>query len=493
MFRALIVAAVSTGAQASEEKYSLPQQIEACSEVCEARGWRIVGTIQIRGHSRYYNWLHEIIRDCPEYGEMVSLIEGSRIDLVVVRDYDRLWRTDALRAQVAALCREHGVQVFSLNQPVEPEDPAHLQDSTDSRLIVEALSGIIGQQENRARVRRLRLGMAGRIRRGLHHSGGYPPYGYRRDGEGLLMPDEEEAPWLRQIFQRYLAGRGMRGIAQELTDMGIPPPGVKRPTIPNAVGYWRYQSVGDILRNPVYKGEAYWGEFHNPDGQHQALVEAGDFDRVQTILSERGRFRDRPQDAERVLRGLLRCDFCDHAMSYLRLGGRLYLRCGLYGSTSGRRCQCNGHTAHRVHGYVLAQVQQLLRDPEEFLHIREEERQSEEARSELEAIDRQLAEADRRYARWNLLYEEEKINADELLMHRQRVHGRTDRLQSQRDELLGQVADETRFKEVLADLSELVGQVADMPSDELRELIYAPLIRRVVLKRGSLPRVVWWL
>lgn len=493
MFRALVVAAVSTGAQASEEKYSLPQQIEACGEVCEARGWQVIETIEIRGHSRYYNWLHEIIRDCPEYGQMVSLIESGRLDLIVVRDYDRLWRTDALRAQLAALCREHGVQIFSLNQPVEPEDPAHLRESTDSRLIVEALSGIIGQQENRARVRRLRLGMAGRIRRGLHHSGGFPPYGYRRDGEGRLVLDPMEVPWVRHIFRRYLAGRGIKGIAMELTEMGVPPPVSKRPTTPHPSGEWRYKTISDILHNPVYKGFAYWGGVENPEGQHESLVDPADFDRVQVILAERGRFRSSPQDPERVLRGLARCGFCGYAMTYWRLQGDLYLRCSLYGRTAGKRCRSNAHVAHRVHAQVLAQVQAVLDDPDLFLRMREEERQSDEAQAELEALERQLGEVQRRYARWDRLYEEEKINADELLMHRQRIYGRTDRLMARREELLGQLVDEEQFAETLTGLSDLVAQVAELPPHRLREEVYAPLIRRVILKRGSPPQIVWWL
>src|SRR4030042_1313320 len=194
MFRALIVAAVSTGSQAPEDKYSIPQQVEVCREICQVRNWQVASSIEIRGHSRNYNWLHEIIRDCPESGQMVPRIESRQIDLIVVRDYDRLWRTDALRAQVAALCREHGVQIFSLNQPVEPQGPLHLQDAGDSRFIIEALSGIIGQQENKARVRRMRVGMAGRIRRGLHFSGSHPPYGHRVNGGGALVPDDETTP-----------------------------------------------------------------------------------------------------------------------------------------------------------------------------------------------------------------------------------------------------------------------------------------------------------
>ncbi|NLT73160.1 MAG: recombinase family protein, partial [Chloroflexi bacterium] len=110
--RAAIVAAVSDPKQAAADKASIPDQIKDSRRLCEVRDWTPAAEVIIPGHSRNYNWLHEIVRDCPEYGEMIDLIEAGAVDLIVCRDYDRLWRTDALRAQVTALCREHGVQVY---------------------------------------------------------------------------------------------------------------------------------------------------------------------------------------------------------------------------------------------------------------------------------------------------------------------------------------------------------------------------------------------
>jgi len=135
--RAVIVVAVSTGAQATEEKYSIPQQLEACQATCQQRGWTVAHEITLLGHSRNCDWLHEIVRDSEGYGQWVQLVESEAEDLVVCRDYDRLWRTDALRAlglassqwretAPSASAREERRQVLDFLTFARHVDPAEL-------------------------------------------------------------------------------------------------------------------------------------------------------------------------------------------------------------------------------------------------------------------------------------------------------------------------------------------------------------------------------
>ena len=79
-FRACIVAAVSTPDQATDDKTSIPSQRKACGDVCQGRGWKVVGEVLIPGHSRDYHWLDEIIADCPEYGQLVRLVRSGQVD-----------------------------------------------------------------------------------------------------------------------------------------------------------------------------------------------------------------------------------------------------------------------------------------------------------------------------------------------------------------------------------------------------------------------------
>lgn len=116
-YRALVYAAVSTEIQADDEHNSIPMQLAACRQACERAGWPVEAEIVVPGHSRDYAYLSELTADCPEIAQVVQLIEAERVNLVVVRHYDRLWRTDWLRSDWTRLMSMHRCQVYSVEQP----------------------------------------------------------------------------------------------------------------------------------------------------------------------------------------------------------------------------------------------------------------------------------------------------------------------------------------------------------------------------------------
>jgi len=184
--RCIVWAAVSTPDQAKDEKESIPAQIEQARKTIQERGWyEVAEPLVVPGHSRYINWLDQAVAEIPQMKELVELAEANKVDLVVVRDWDRLARTDSLRVQISTRLREQGVQVYSLNQPVEPSD--HPGKVTDTALIVEGMAGILAEIENRLRARRWATGMLGRIKRGSW-PWTVPPYGYTREPGSQTPP-----------------------------------------------------------------------------------------------------------------------------------------------------------------------------------------------------------------------------------------------------------------------------------------------------------------
>jgi site-specific DNA recombinase len=107
--------------------------------------------------------------------------------------------------------------------------------------------------------------------------GGRPPYGYRLTAAGphpnpgraasgqrahRLVPDEVTAPVVREIFQGFVGGAGVRAIAQRLTDAGIPSPSAYDPARnshrdPRG---WAFSAVRAILANDVYTGRRVWAK-----------------------------------------------------------------------------------------------------------------------------------------------------------------------------------------------------------------------------------------
>ena len=80
------------------------------------------------------------------------------------------------------------------------------------------------------------------------HTDGLPPYGYRQGGSGRLEVDEDQAAVVRSIFSRAKEGLGPGPIARRLNAERIPGPTGKP---------WSRQTVGNMIRNPIYSGELH--------------------------------------------------------------------------------------------------------------------------------------------------------------------------------------------------------------------------------------------
>lgn len=493
--RAILFAAVSTGAQAGADRYSLQQQIEAEREVCAARGWPVITEIVIEGHSRNYSWLDEIMADCPGYAELIRAVRARLADLIVVRDYDRLWRTDALRAQVMAVCREHRVQVFSLNQPVEAVDPLLLGQAADSHMILEALSGVISESENRTRTRRMMAGKSARVtERGLPNYSNAIPFGYRRDEAGAIVVDLPAAEIVRWIFEQRAGERwGYNRIARALTDRAVPPPGANLTVpCPSRSGHWHDGTVRGILRNPFYIGHIVWGVVRATEGQHEAIISEALWHRVRQVDQLRQMVRERSAiRGHRLLTGLARCGFCGHAMVYVPAhDGGLGLRCTHYLKAHGRSCRTNWMRAEPIEEALLRMVADVLRDPDAHLAMLREERANGDHATEIARLEQGLQDLDARWARWAQAYESGAIGLDEMLQHRQRLHGDRSRLTERLEAL---AASDRAIEATAATLRELAAQHLDLASLQIPELrgIYTRLIARLDLRQHENMVVVW--
>ena len=474
--RAVIVAAVSSAEQASEEKDSIPGQLAACRQTCQQRGWTVADEVSIPGHSRDYNWLHEIIRDCEGYGQWVQLVESDAVDLVVCRDYDRLWRTDALRAQGTALCREHRVQVFSLNQPVEPVRPDLLASGSDSHLVMEAMSGIISEMENRARARRMMAGKRARItKRGLAVFGGNVPYGYKRGPNGNFELVPEELHWLRWIFERRAHDHwGYKRIGRKLTRLGVSPPGLSPQHKQGRCshhGIWHRNTLRGIFRNPFYIGHVRWDGAYNENGKHPRAIDDDLWETAQRVTRQH------------VVYGKQGALLGTHTLAGL-------VRCSYHLSTHGTRCTSNWQRAEPVHAFVLAAVKRVALDPEAFLEYRQTQRDDASTQARVDGVNKSLQALQHRWERWNRAFEIGAISLNEMLEHRQRILRQTAVLKAEREELASLQESGKIIVAGLQGLQQVVDLLDDMTDQELNRA-YLRLIDRVLLARGQDPEIVW--
>jgi site-specific DNA recombinase len=252
--------------------------------------------------------------------------------------------------------------------PIDPDNEAH-------DLIMSVFGGVSKGERNRIKIR-VRTAMAAQAQLEGRFLGGRPPYGYKlidvgphpnpakaADGKRLhaLAPDPVTAPVVARIFADYLAGKGLKAIAEGLTRDGIPSPSAYDPARnTHRCGIaWAWSAVAAILANPRYTGRQVWNRQRkdevlldvndvalgnttrqrwNEHGEwiwsdqpvHDPLIDTATFELAAGLRRTRGstgQRAPRPTPRPYCLRGLLYCGVCDRRMQGSWNNHAAYYRC----------------------------------------------------------------------------------------------------------------------------------------------------------------------
>ena len=167
-----------------------------------------------------------------------------------------------------------------------------------------------------------------------NYMGSYRPYGYdifKNKKTRTLIPNKEEAPIVKKIYDLYLHGNMSPGkIARKLDEM----------TIPTYTGApeWSVSTIKTILTNPTYAGKIRWndrmkiktminGEIKSSrprsnhtehymlyDGKHEAIISEEDFIKASSrFCSDKTKFN---YNLKNPLAGLLKCSKCQKVMQF---------------------------------------------------------------------------------------------------------------------------------------------------------------------------------
>lgn len=268
-----------------------------------------------------------------------------------------------------------------------PEVGGAVDPGSEAHDLVMTLFGGMSKGE-RARIQmRVRMAMSALAQDSSRYLGGRPPYGYRLVDAGphpnpakanlgqrihRLDPDPVTAPIVERIYRMYAEGAGLRFIAQQLTDEGVPSPSQYDPARnrhrdPRG---WSHSAIRAMLDNPTYRGTRVWGKQEkfevllDPDDvaagyetrmrwrdtadwiepnqrTHEALIsdDLAEAARLRT-RARRGpsRVSNRESTVPYALRGLLFCAACGRRMQGADRSGkrstRILYRCELGKSRS---------------------------------------------------------------------------------------------------------------------------------------------------------------
>ena len=288
----------------------------------------------------------------PGFVEMMDGVKKGRIQCIIVKDFSRFGRDYIeLGDYIEHIFPFMQVRFIAVNDGYDSEE--YKGKTPDIDVPFRNLAYSLYSQDISDKIK---SSLTVRRKKGLY-VGSIPLYGYQRDEEGFLTPDEETKGIVQRIYREYLSGTGLAELARELNGEGIPSPkqhkinkGLlreeKEKSFEGKTCFWLPTTLRQILRNETYTGVLSSGahksgplgsgkrvfvpedERIRVENAHPAIIDKDTFREVQ----ERMKKKKHGEAQQFLLKGLVRCGEC----------GRLMVR-----EKTRFRCRYQKFTEHR--------------------------------------------------------------------------------------------------------------------------------------------------
>lgn len=191
----------------------------------------------------------------PGFVEMMDGVKKGKIQCVIVKDFSRFGRDYIeLGDYIEHIFPFMQVRFIAVNDGYDSEE--YKGKTPDIDVPFRNLAYSLYSQDISDKIK---SSLAVRRKKGLY-VGSIPLYGYQRDKEGFLTPDEETKGTVQRIYREYLSGKGLAELARELNGEGIPSPkqhkinkgilrGEKEKSIEGKTYFWLPTTLHQILRN----------------------------------------------------------------------------------------------------------------------------------------------------------------------------------------------------------------------------------------------------
>lgn len=296
-----------------ETNGSIDEQLNKGRKTAETLGMSYVEYVD-KGISA----VSDTLSNRPQCLRMMKDIENNLITAVFVYDMSRLTRSQVTNVAFKSIFKEKGIKVYT-----EMEGVIDLAQS-DNEFMAD-MKAIINQKQARDISMKIKGVLAYRASIGKAHGGAMKPYGYTSDADKMLVIEEEEAAIVRTIFDLSLKGFGSGRIADYLNSQNILtkgqkvlPDGIRIKDkytnevkhIPNKKLKWVGNTVLNMLKNDIYKGERHHAgqTFTVP-----AIISTDTWEKVQ-IQIQKNRNRTGGNKYQYLLKGICFCGRCGSAM-----------------------------------------------------------------------------------------------------------------------------------------------------------------------------------
>ena len=294
--KAVIYARYSSDNQREE---SIEGQLRDCKEYAKYNDISIVGSYIDRAMSAKTD-------NRPNFQKMIKDSSKRLFDTIIVWKLDRFARNRFDSAYYKNVLKKNGVKVVSAKESIS-----------------EGAEGIILESVLEGYAEYYSVELAEKVTRGMTdnalkclYNGSIVPLGYYVDEEQRLQIDEEKAPFVREIFQRFADGEMIKDIIADMNARGV---GilVKMKKKSGKKSYVRplgYNNVRRILSNRKYIGEYKFKDIVVENGI-PAIIDKALFDKVQERIAINTRApATHKAKVEYLLSTRIYCGYCNAVM-----------------------------------------------------------------------------------------------------------------------------------------------------------------------------------
>lgn len=355
----------------------------------------------------------------PGFQRMMADIHAGNVNCVIVKDLSRFCRNASeggryledifVRLRIRFIALNNGLDTFSGNM------------NAATQLISVGVTNVINESVAATTSVNVR-GTLNMNRKQGKFIGSFATYGYLKDPEDhhRLIIDEEVAPVVRMIFDKFIAGTSIIGIAKELNAMGLPNPSAykkqkgfnyRHPAGAQNDGLWPDSSVRRILKNEMYIGNMVQGrnttvsykihqcravpkeDWIKVNGTHEAIITPDTFRKAQALL---GRHIRKPpqQNHVHLLAGFVRCAKCGRIMSRKTnrhtYGTYHYYRCVTNNKMKPGGCTRGSLRVDRIEEAVLTTLQKTVEVCTEYEKLLELINRSSNRKTDSDSLQRRL-------------------------------------------------------------------------------------------------------
>jgi len=280
------------------EGLAIERQRKECEAIALQRDWDIVDTYTDNSVSASKR---EVRR--PEYERLVSDLHAGTFDAVICYDLDRLTRQPRQLEDWIDYAQDRDIALVTANGEA---DLSH-----DNGRMFARIKATVARAEVERKGARQKVALRQRAERGGVPKGATLT-GYDKDGN--LIPDEAKV--VQQVFDLFVAGETLKGIARTLNEAGIETRRGSR---------WDSSTLYGLLRNARYCGRStyrvrergadgktrYYRETAKAKGNWEAIVSENIFDLVQARLDDPSRKTNRTGTERKHLgSSLFICSVC---------------------------------------------------------------------------------------------------------------------------------------------------------------------------------------